>query len=205
MIPEPKLFTMKRLSDRWEVTYADIRRYGMEKQVRLIWISNRISYSPTDSSELPREKDSYEKSITIKADDLANVYYGYNDDKTRFFYILINKENYPGVTFKNMDPVRIKLKDISIPFEDISKLENENPVSKRVKHTSELLDFLDQLIDEFWVDYDPKNPPTNDAMMAWLADKNDRFCTNINGSLDKDKPNQLAKYLSMITRPDDKK
>lgn len=69
-------------------------------------------------------------------------------------------------------------------------------------HTSKLLEYQSMMIQEFWItNFEPKNPPTNDAIMARLAELDKRFRTKGN----KDKPNQLAKYIAMIIRPDNYK
>jgi len=101
----------------------------------------------------------------------------------------------------------IEFSNIYFLEEDILKLEHvDKSTQGSIKlgsqgHTSELLKYLEALINEFWIDYDPNNPPTNYAMAKWLGEQSDRFYSNG----DKDNPNQLATYMARITRPDNLK
>lgn len=105
------------------------------------------------------------------------------------------------------DSQMIKFSDVYFVEDDVLMLDQGNKTAKKnLKlssngHTSKLIEYLEILISEFWTEYETDNPPTNEAMMARLAELDNRFWTKGN----KDKPNRLAKYMAMITRPDDLK
>ncbi len=132
----------------------------------------------------------------------------------------VPKSKYNNLNHELNNPLRYKGNKIFVSFDDLYvnkkdiddvKSNNLNitnhpsnpPTNKQYitppnQHTSELLTYLNELIEEFWIDYDPDNLPTNDAIMAWLATRDERFRTK--GDINT--PNLLSKYMAMISRPD---
>ena len=176
-LPEPKYFTIEMAAKRWDITIEEVINYAFNKQ---------ITIGTLESNTL-----GLKKIQAYNFDSIKNEYFG---DFIHF------KDSDPSLPVEKVDIklLRISLKDIKA-FETLETKPKTTELT--TKHTSELLEYLSQLINEFWVDHDPKNPPTNDAMQAWLAEQDDRFHTKGN----KDNPNQLAKYMAMITRPDKNK